>query len=367
VEHQVVQAAVRGPDRRSPTPYRYVMSREPPPHLYCRLPSRADQERVEGSTLGTHLAQLGGLEAPLGPPDPVPEFLAAGRDLPKPYGAEERLHYSVHSGRARESSAFGLVTTFEWTGRRFGLTTELDLIPIDRTRPARPSAFRGIVVDREGTPAFVTRGGAAKYRADAAGQLREDGMAAPRSGWILTGRNNGSERGVLETTDGAWIAAESLIIGKFREDPAGFSRAGRKWLDVSIKRQMLVAYEGPRPVYATLVSTGLAGLGDPETTPSTIRGTFMISTKHVSATMDGDLAEGDFDLRDVPYIQYFFEDFALHGAYWHDEFGKARSHGCVNLAPADAAWLFDWTDPVVPPDWHGAVNLEAGTLVYTHP
>jgi hypothetical protein len=369
VDHQVVQAAVRGPDRSAPTPYRYVISRTPPPHLYFRLPSRADQERVEGSTLGVHLARLGGLEGSvLGPPDPVPEFLLAGRDLPKPYGAEEKLHYSVHVGRARDDSAFGLITTFEWTGRRFGLSTELDLIPLDRTRPARISAFRGIVVDREGTPAFVGRSGAQKYRADEKGTLRSDGTAEPRSGWILTGKDNGNPGGMLETTEGAWIAADNLIFANFREDPAGFARAGRKWIDVSIKRQMLVAYEGKRPVYATLVSTGRAGLADPAETTATVRGTFMIHTKHVSGTMDGDeTEESTFDLRDVPYIQYFHQGYALHGAYWHDEFGKERSHGCVNLAPADAAWLFDWTDPVVPPEWHGAVNTEAGTLVYTHP
>jgi len=153
---------------------------------------------------------------------------------------------------------------------------------------------------------------------------------------------------------------------EIREDPAGFARGGKKWIDVSIKRQMLVAYEGTRPVYATLVSTGMGGMGDPETTHATIRGTFMIHAKHVSGTMDGDEGSDAFDLRDVPYIQYFHEGFALHGAYWHDEFGKVRSHGCVNLAPADAAWLFGWTDPVVPAEWHGAVNREAGTLVYTH-
>jgi hypothetical protein len=183
---------------------------------------------------------------------------------------------------------------------------------------------------------------------------------------VLTGRNKGGERGLLETTEGAWLAAESLVIAQRREDPDGFARSGRKWIDVSIKRQLLVAYEGMRPVFATLVSTGRGELGDPETTLSTIRGRFMIHSKHVSGTMDGDEGSESFDLRDVPYIQYFHEGFALHGAYWHDEFGKPRSHGCVNLAPADAAWLFEWTDPVVPPDWHGAVNLEAGTLVYTH-
>ena len=74
-----------------------------------------------------------------------------------------------------------------------------------------------------------------------------------------------------------------------------------------------------------------------------------------------------YQVADVPWTMYFHEDYALHGAYWHDAFGKVRSHGCVNLAPADAAWLFEWTDPQVPEEWHGAVNQKSGTLVYIHP
>jgi hypothetical protein len=64
----------------------------------------------------------------------------------------------------------------------------------------------------------------------------------------------------------------------------------------------------------------------------------------------------DFELRDVPWIQYFASGYALHGAYWHDVFGTARSHGCVNLAPIDARYVFLWTDPPVPPGWHG-INI----------
>jgi hypothetical protein len=185
---------------------------------------------------------------------------------------------------------------------------------------------------------------------------------------VLTGKDNGSPKGILETTRGVWLPAGSLRIPKLREDPAGFAREGRKWIDVSIRLQLLVAYEGKRPVFATLVSTGRGELGDPEKTDATVRGTFMIHAKHVSGTMDGDeTAEDAFDLRDVPYIQYFHEGYALHGAYWHDDFGKVRSHGCINIAPADAAWLFEWTDPQVPEGWHGAVNMAAGTLVYIHP
>ncbi|MCK6593516.1 MAG: L,D-transpeptidase [Polyangiaceae bacterium] len=145
-----------------------------------------------------------------------------------------------------------------------------------------------------------------------------------------------------------------------------WASAGRKWIDVSILNQTLVAYEGEKPVYVTLVSTGADGLGDPKKTHSTVQGTFLIHTKHISVTMDGENGE-EFDFRDVPFVQYFTEGFALHGAYWHDDFGTPRSHGCINLAPVDAAWLFNWTTPEVPKGWHAALSLKRGTLVHTHP
>ena len=382
LDHQVAAAAVRGPNRKGPLPYQYVFSGAPPPHLYFRLPSRKDQDHAEGGGVAAH-AKLHELRLAPVPLDPVPEFLAQGRELPKPYGADEKLRYgSGHAGRAKESSAFGLVTSFEWTGRRFGLTTELDLLPLDRTKLARPSKVQGVAVppppaelnptgdknfapELAYVPAIVPREGATKLTR-VGNSYREDGIAPRRSGWVLTGRHNGHTGGLLETTEGVWIAADALVFPERREDPLGHAATGKKWIDVSIKKQLLVAWEGTRAVYGALVSTGRGGMADPTTTTATIRGTFFIRAKHVSGTMDGTEGQDSYELHDVPFIQYFHEGYALHGAFWHDEFGKPRSHGCVNLAPADAAWLFEWTDPIVPPEWHGAVNSEGGTLVWTH-
>jgi lipoprotein-anchoring transpeptidase ErfK/SrfK len=116
-------------------------------------------------------------------------------------------------------------------------------------------------------------------------------------------------------------------------------------------------------VFATIVSTGEGGLAGNHATK---QGTFLIHTKHVTVTMDSDAAGESFDLHDVPHVQYFNGGYALHGAYWHDDFGKPRSHGCVNLSPHDAAWLFAWTSPELPEGWHGALS-ESGTLVHIHP
>lgn len=69
----------------------------------------------------------------------------------------------------------------------------------------------------------------------------------------------------------------------------------------------------------------------------------------------------------MPYVQYFEGGYAIHGAYWHDGFGRPKSHGCINLAPEDARRLFFWTDPQVPSGWHGARKALTGTIIFVHP
>jgi hypothetical protein len=73
-----------------------------------------------------------------------------------------------------------------------------------------------------------------------------------------------------------------------------------------------------------------------------------------------------FWIDEVPHTQYFAAPFALHAAYWHEDFGSAKSAGCINLSPRDAAWLFEWTEPRVPDGWSGAIAggaMGKGTLV----
>jgi lipoprotein-anchoring transpeptidase ErfK/SrfK len=173
---------------------------------------------------------------------------------------------------------------------------------------------------------------------------------------------------MLEARGEVWASESTLRLIRPRTSFPSVATGDRKWVDVSIKEQSLVAYVGRRPVYATLVSSGRGGMGEPEQ-QATVRGSFMIYQKDVASTMDGedDSAADSIALHDVPFVQYFHSGFALHGTYWHDEFGKIRSHGCINLSPIDAAWLFEWTDPPVPPDWHGVINKERGTVVYVRP
>jgi len=84
-------------------------------------------------------------------------------------------------------------------------------------------------------------------------------------------------------------------------------------------------------VMTTLVSTGA------QDTP-TLRGVFRIYRKLDSQRMRG----RDYDLPDVPYVMYFKGSYAMHGTYWHNNFGQPMSHGCVNIPTGKAAWLYDW-------------------------
>jgi lipoprotein-anchoring transpeptidase ErfK/SrfK len=174
---------------------------------------------------------------------------------------------------------------------------------------------------------------------------------------------------MVETKDGRWLRSSDLKTAAKPSSLPSWAKKGTKWIDIGIVSQTMTLWEGDRPVYVTLVSTGRDGLGEPGKTLSTPRGTFRIYQKHVTTTMDSNVADHEFELRDVPWVMYFKGGYALHGAYWHDGFGRVRSHGCVNLAPIDARFTFFWSTPQVPDHWHGAYSGEAtdqGTIVYIH-
>jgi hypothetical protein len=368
----VVQANVR-PKRGEGLPFLYALSDDPPPHLYFRLPSRREMLEVEGAKVFDRAASFSrsadgnGIRATFGAPGEVPEFLASGKKLTKPYGVKQALHYVSHAGKANTGSGFALQRTFSWEGREFGLTTEHDLVALDRTRPVVPSEFAGLVLEEGETlpVAFIDAPYATLWSETDSGSLSPSGDLKKRQAFKLSGKTRPGD--MRQTLSGDWIVGKSSRVIEPRKDFPSFATGDRKWIDVSIGEQTLVAYVGRNPVFATLVSTGRGGMGDPERDMATVRGTFMIYDKSVSATMDGDEDRSDgYSLLDVPFVQYFHKGFALHGTYWHDEFGRQRSHGCVNLSPRDSAWLFEWTDPLVPEGWHGVVNKDRGTVVYVH-
>ncbi|MBW2262425.1 MAG: L,D-transpeptidase [Deltaproteobacteria bacterium] len=150
------------------------------------------------------------------------------------------------------------------------------------------------------------------------------------------------------------------------DPPTTIKEPGQKWIDIAIKKQVITAYEGETPVYVALISSGREKQNIEFKTP---RGFYAISSKHVTGTMDNLYAtDGPYAIEDVPWTMYFTGSYAIHGAFWHNGFGQVRSHGCVNMTPHDARWLFYWTDPHLPAGWHSAyANKDLkGTLVKIH-
>jgi len=131
-----------------------------------------------------------------------------------------------------------------------------------------------------------------------------------------------------------WLRQEFVAMFAPVEKPEGLS--GR-WVAVDLFEQTLIAYQGDKPVFATLVSSGLPDW-------PTNEGIFEIWARLDRDSMSGATGAPDaYALQDVPWTMYFDGGISLHGAYWHDDFGYRRSHGCVNLSVSDARWLYEWT------------------------
>jgi hypothetical protein len=153
------------------------------------------------------------------------------------------------------------------------------------------------------------------------------------------------------------VRREGVRVARRAKRPSDVPANGR-WIHVDLSEQTLIAYEGDEPVYATVISSGKEGYEPPT-------GLFEIQQKYISTTMNAtDPKDGFYEVEEVPWTLYYDGSYALHGAYWHTDFGNVRSHGCTNIAPVDARWLFYWSDPEVPPAWHGVRFHPDTTWVY---
>ena len=151
--------------------------------------------------------------------------------------------------------------------------------------------------------------------------------------------------------DAEWMAPADVRVFAAAAPPPTLA-PNERWIDVDLDSQILVAFEGDVAVYATMVSSG--GKDTPTET-----GLYRMWLKESEADMKGLNGEDPYSVATVPWTQFFSPEkgLALHTAYWHDQFGHARSHGCVNLAPRDARWLYFWSDPQVPPGWTMAAGV----------
>ncbi|AKU97047.1 hypothetical protein AKJ09_03711 [Labilithrix luteola] len=234
---------------------------------------------------------------------------------------------------------------------------------------ATDSGLDGGAGDVAWSVGFVLQGSAQKFTLSPDGKkMAWGGALSRRSAVMLTGETV-TLGGMTyhRAAGGFYVRLMDLTLA--RPTPPKDLEPNERWIDVDITRQMLVALEGQRPVFATLVSTGRRNPVDKEKDFPTPPGTYRIREKHVTTTMDGDVAsDGPYSIEDVPWVMYFQGSYALHGAFWHDQFGRQRSHGCVNLAPEDARTLFGWANPPLPEAWHGvfAKDEKDGSRVVVH-
>jgi lipoprotein-anchoring transpeptidase ErfK/SrfK len=104
-----------------------------------------------------------------------------------------------------------------------------------------------------------------------------------------------------------------------------------KWIEVDLSEQKLYAHEGQATVLTAVVSTGTRYY-------PTVTGRFKIYAKYKAVRMTGP----GYNLPNVPWTMYFYRDYAIHGTYWHNNFGHPMSHGCVNMKTDQAKWVYDW-------------------------
>ncbi len=380
------------PDPLRKLPYIYGTVRRPGP-IYARLPTAAELRKAEPSIdermpkwlaakgeIGASYAQdvwMGGAGPAPDPAeawqnkttDPLPWFLQNGGSTPNIY-RKPREKDALVIGHMKSHVGYSILRTFLYQGRRYALTSDLMVIPTDRLRPIQGSDFHGWQIPKDiDFPFAIVRQPGAHYLVLDNGKLKDGGEAPYRHAIKLTGKQQFFHKRLhYETVDHKWLSD----LDASRLDPAkrmpAWGKNGEKWIDVNLTQQTLVLYEGTKAVYATLISSGEAGLEDPEHTTATKRGIFRIHTKHITTTMSSDEVGESFELRDVPYVEYFDKQgYALHGAYWHDRFGIPKSHGCINLSPEDARRIFYWTDPQLPVGWHGVLLPLKGTVLFVHP
>ena len=144
---------------------------------------------------------------------------------------------------------------------------------------------------------------------------------------------------IADAEDGRqrWLRYHTLSLVRVRQRPEPVGE-NEYWVDVDLTQQIFAAYEGDRMVYAGLIASGLprwptrVGLGQ-------------VWARFEKTKMSGGVVGDDYYyLEDVPHTMYYDGEIALHGAYWHDDFGRQKSHGCVNMAPRDAEWVFNWSE-----------------------
>lgn len=264
---------------------------------------------------------------------------------------------------------------FNWNGRQWFRSTKGYVAPVDTFHTVVGSKFQGVTLNEDWQLPIGWVFGVSKtkntYEIDVEakkvkvkGSLKRLTVVNLTTEEIEIGKHT-----YVQTADGTWMRKDDLRIAVPGPPPADL-QPNERWIDVNVATQTLVLFQGTRPIFATLVSTGRTS-SKKELDHSTPVGEWRIREKHITATMDGDgTAAGDlpYSIEAVPYVMYYHRSYAVHGAFWHENFGVKMSHGCINMAPLDAKFVFFHTDPPVHQGWQGAWSSDErpGSRVVVH-
>ena len=361
----LVRLAVQPPNLSAILPYPYARNARNGTPLYASVPSRDQIALYEPS-----LAPSDSARAP-GDTDELAWWQRKEAPLNEVRLAELELESDGVLGRRMVRGFYIAVDTeFEWSSRHWYKTTKGMIAPKDRFVAVEAPDFTGVELDDDDRlPVAWVYGG----RKERPTYTIEDGKVTPlgvlerHRAIHLVGESIEAEgHRYVSSRDGSWVRSDHVRIAGLPPIPVSVTRDER-WIHIDLRSQTLVALIGSRPVFATLVSSGRES-EDESKDHRTPPGEWNIREKHISTTMDGDgTAAGDlpYSIEDVPYVMYFQGSYALHGAFWHSNYGVRRSHGCINLAPLDAKYLFFFAGPTVREGWHGAWagNGQAGSRV----
>lgn len=298
-------------------------------------------------------------------------YFFAGRDGSLAYRRLEEVDIGEPVMSLEPGFAVAIVEEQFVSGYRYGRTNRGSWVPMRDFGAARTFTFHGAEIAgapndtlpvawvvSQRAPVFAKKG--QSFTPTGRSKERFDEVK-----WLESHESFGA--GYARIGDDEWLRTRDLRHPTIAPPPAEPEIAhGARWIDIELATQTLVAYEGDKPVFATIVSTGKGKTkGHPFETP---KGVHRIWVKLITTTMDNlenEYANRYWRIEDVPYVQFFHKGVGLHAAFWHRSFGEVRSHGCVNLAPLDAQRLFDWTGPRMPSGWTAALptSYDRGTIV----
>lgn len=263
------------------------------------------------------------------------------------------------------------------SNERLALLTSGKFVKASDLEAAKPSQFAGVALgEKQELPlAFVVKRGIRSWKLEDE-DVRQDRELEVHEQVPLTGkfRTVHGEKFWASEKD-RWVRHKDVTVVLPRNTFPDFAKDGQKWIDVSTVMGTLVAYEGKKPFFVTLVSVTrnpssaeTAADDSPQLPPAAPAGlgTFEIVAKHVTLVgTDPFAARESYQLYDVPWALELSSGRLVYGAYWHDRFGVEHGPGNVELAPADAVRLFQWATPSVPDGWHATSTpgSEPKTLV----